>query len=185
MWFNKIALKNYKNIWSLARSSKYLYKKMVCNIDFSKDLKLVEYGPGDWVFTDELIKQTTNNSKIYLFEIDPYFCDLLKEKYKNNSKITIYDKSAAIAKDLFDENSIDCVLSSLPLAFIDDNNVNQILKTSKCILKPEWNFVQYQYFLQNKNNIKNVFWDINYKFTPLNFPPAFVYVCQKKLWAKI
>lgn len=179
MWFNSRIINNYKNIWAIARSTKFLYNKMVKDIDFSKDINILEFWPWDWVFTDKLIKQTTSNSKIYIFEIDSWFCKLLKEKYKNNTKVIVYDKSASTAWELFEENSIDYVLSSLPLAFIDDKNVCEILNNSKKVLKPKWCFLQYQYFLQNKNDVKNIFWNISYKFTPLNFPPAFVYICYK------
>lgn len=179
MPFKRRVLKNYSNIWAITRSSKFLYKKMVETIDFSKDIHIVEFWPGDWVFTDELLKQTTPNSKITIFEIDEWFCKMLKEKYKNEPKITIYDKSACHIKDIFEKNSVDFVLSSLPLAFIDKNMVCDILSKSKFILKPEWKFLQYQYFLQNKNQIKQYFPKMDYKFTLLNFPPAFVYICHK------
>jgi phospholipid N-methyltransferase len=62
---------------------------------------------------------------------------MLKEKYKNEPKITIYDKNACHIKDIFEKNSVDFVLSSLPLAFIDRNIVCEILSKSKFILKPE------------------------------------------------
>lgn len=152
---------------------------MTHNIDFSKDLQIVEYGPGDGIFTDELLKQISQNSHITIFKIDEWFCNFLKEKYKNESRVTIIDKSACHIKDFFEKDSIDYILSSLPLAFIDKNIVCDILWKSKFILKPEWKFIQYQYFLQNKNQIKHYFPKMDYKFTFLNFPPAFVYICHK------
>lgn len=152
---------------------------MVHSIDFSKDLNIVEFWPWDWVFTDWLLKEITTNSKISIFEIDEWFCKLLKEKYKHEPRIIIYEKSACSIKEYFDKESIDYIISSLPLAFIDKNNVSDILEKSKHILKKEWKFIQYQYFLQNKNQIKKIFPKIDYKFTLLNFPPAFVYICHK------
>jgi phospholipid N-methyltransferase len=84
-----------------------------------------------------LIKQITKNSKISLFEIDEEFCKLLKEKYKNDKRITIYEKSAYDIKEYFDKESVDYIISSLPLAFISKNHVSEILEKSKYILKKE------------------------------------------------
>lgn len=152
---------------------------MTHNINFSKDLHIVEYWPWDGVFTDELLKEISLDSKITIFEIDEGFCKFLREKYKNEPRVSIIDKSACHIKDFFEKNSIDYILSSLPLAFIDKNMVNEILSKSKFILKPEWKFIQYQYFLQNKRQIQHFFPKIKYNFTFLNLPPAFVYICQK------
>lgn len=179
MVFTKRVFKNYKEIWAVSSSSRFLYKKMIYPICFSKDIHIVEFWPWDWFFSDKLLKDISPNSKISIFEIDAWFCKLLKEKYKNESRITVYETSAASIKDFFKKDSIDYIISSLPLAFIPQNIVWEILEKSKYILKPEWKFIQYQYFLQNKKQMKHYFPHIDYKFTFLNFPPAFVYICHK------
>lgn len=176
--FKKV-IEDYLRIWAITSSSKFLYNNMVCSIDFSTDIHIVELWPWNWVFTDKLLKQISMNSKISIFEIDEWFCKILKEKYKNNKRIHIYEKSADSINNIFKENSIDYIISSLPLAFIKKNQVLDILEKSKYILKEKWKFIQYQYFLQNKNQIKEVFPNINYKFTMLNVPPAFTYICYK------
>lgn len=172
-------MENYSSVWAVSRSSKFLYKKMSHDIDFSRDIHIVEYGPGDWVFTDELLKEMSVKSKISIFEIDEWFYNFLKEKYKNNPKIEVYKEDVCNIKNYFQENSVDYIVSSLPLAFIKKNTVWEILAESKNILKQNWFFIQYQYFLQNKDQIKTFFPKIKYRFTLLNFPPAFIYICNK------
>lgn len=179
MVFTKRVFKNYSTIWAISSSSRFLYKKMIQPINFSHDIHIVEYGPWDGVFTDKLVESTTPNSKISIFEIDSWFCNLLKEKYKNEPKITVYEISACQISKFFKKNSIDYVISSLPLAFIDKKSVGKILEKSKQVLKRNGKFIQYQYFLQNKKQMKQYFPQIEYKFTLLNFPPAFVYICHK------
>lgn len=179
MVFRKRFVKNYFTIWAISRSSKFLYNKMIHNIDFSKDLNIVEFWPWDWVFTDELLKQATENTKITIFEIDDWFFKLLKEKYKNEHRVILYKESAINIKKYFKKDEVDYIISSLPLAFINKTIVIEILEISKYVLKNEWLFIQYQYFLQNKQQIKKIFPKIKYKFTLLNFPPAFIYICSK------
>ncbi|MGE4443610.1 MAG: class I SAM-dependent methyltransferase [Candidatus Altimarinota bacterium] len=172
-------MKNYSSVGAISRSSKFLYKKMSHDIDFLRDIHIVEYGPGDGIFTDELLKEITPQSKISIFEIDEGFYNFLKEKYKNNPQINVYKEDVCNIKKYFPENSIDYIVSSLPLAFIKKNTVGEILTESKNILKSNGFFIQYQYFLQNKDQIKTFFPKIKYRFTLLNFPPAFVYICNK------
>lgn len=179
MSFKRRVVKNYQNIGAISRSSKFLYKKMTKHIDFKSDLKIVEFWPWDWIFTDELLKQISKNSTIYIFEIDEWFCKLLKEKYKNEKRVKIYEESAWNILKYFEKNEVDYIISSLPLSFIDKNIVSTILEKSKHILKNSWNYIQYQYFLQNKKQINKYFPKTDYKFTFLNLPPAFVYICHK------
>lgn len=179
MFFNKRVMENYSSVWAISRSSKFLYKKMSRDIDFSHDIHIVEYWPGDGIFTDELLKEITPQSKISIFEIDEGFYNFLKEKYKNNPQVDVYKEDVCNIKKYFCENSIDYIVSSLPLAFIKKNTVWEILAESKNILKSNGFFIQYQYFLQNKDQIKTFFPKIKYRFTLLNFPPAFVYICNK------
>ncbi len=179
MVFIKRVFKKYKDIWSFAPSSVFLYKKMTKSIDFSSDIHIVEFWPWDWIFSDKLIEKLSPNSKISIFEIDETFCELLTKRYIDNSQVTVYNINAINICDFCQKDTIDYIVSSLPLAFIDKDVVCKILEKSKHILKPKWKFIQYQYFLQNKKDIKKVFWKIDYKFTLLNFPPAFVYVCHK------
>lgn len=179
MVFLKRVIKNYKNVGSIIPSSRHLYKKMTCCIDFKNDLTIVEFWPGDWIFTDKILKSLSANSKLYIFELDTSFYNFLKEKYKQDHRVILYNESACKINEYIENNSVDCIISSLPLSFIDKNKVDDILKKSNHILKDEWEFIQYQYFLQNKKQIGKHFSKIKYKFTPLNFPPAFVYICKK------
>lgn len=152
---------------------------MTKSIDFSLDIHIVEFWPWNGVFSDKLVQKISPNSKISIFEIDETFYELLKNKYSDNSQVSVYNISATNICDYIEDNSIDYIVSSLPLAFIDKHIVNNILKKSKQTLKTWWKYIQYQYFLQNKKDIKKVFPKIDYRFTLLNLPPAFVYVCNK------
>lgn len=178
MWY-KIYTKNLKNIGSICRSSKFLYKKMVASLDFSKDLHLAEFGPGDGVFTDELLKQLSKNSHLTLFEIDPSFFSFLEKRYKDDPRVTIYHQSAETIGQYIKPHSLDGVISSLPLAFFEETLISDICEASKSVLKSDGLFLQYQYFLQNNKQLLSLFSAVKYSFTPLNIPPAFIYTCHK------
>lgn len=179
MVFTKRVFKNYSTIGALAPSSRFLYRKMTKAVEFDRDVHIVEFWPGDGVFTDKILKEMSKDSTMSIFEIDESFCALLREKYKNDSRVTVYGESACEIRKFFEKESVDYVISSLPLSFIDKHIVWDILEKSKQVLKTNGKFIQYQYFLQNKKQIKHYFPKTHYKFALLNFPPAFVYICHK------
>lgn len=172
-------LKHYFQVGSILPSSKYLWQKIISNIDFSKDITLVEFWAGNGVFSDIYLPSITPKSHIYLFEIQDDLIEILQKKYSHLTNVSIIQESAENIGKYVSKWSVDYIISWLPLAYIKDNTVDNILKISKDTLKPQWVFLQFQYFLQNKSQISHTFPHIKYKFTPLNFPPAFIYICTK------
>ena len=74
---------------------------------------------------------------------------------------------------------LDYVVSSLPLALIDDVVVQAILNSIGSNLKAGGRFLQYQYSLANYSDVKPLFSDVKLGFALRNMPPAFVYDCVK------
>jgi phospholipid N-methyltransferase len=65
------------------------------------------------------------------------------------------------------------------LANFPETLTQTILKASKDALLPNGKYIQFQYSLQAKKEIETIFGEAQISFTPLNFPPAFVYTCTK------
>lgn len=179
MSFFKSMFTNYRNIGAISPSSRFLYKKMISPIDLAKDIHIVEFGAGSGTFTDALLKKITPGSSLSIFEIDPLFIKKLQIKYKSDSRVVVYSVGAEESTKFFENWSIDYIISSLPFGLMGESLVLRILESAKHILKPQGKFIQFQYFLQNKKHIHVTFPQVDYKFTLLNLPPAFVYVCQK------
>ena len=77
------------------------------------------------------------------------------------------------------EESVDVVISSLPLANFPFALKRDILQQCYDALKPSGLFIQFQYSLIDYKLLKKKFSSVERKFTPLNIPPAFIYVCRK------
>ena len=172
-------LKQGKNIGAVAPSSKYLVKKMVDPIDFQSVKCIVEYGPGTGTITRELLKRMPQNSILLAFEINKEFCDKLEEI--NDSRIKIISDSAENLIDYLTQNNIeqvDYIVSSLPFAMIPNSIVNNILNVAKKVLGTKGTFIQYQYSLNALRKLKSTFKNVDINFTPMNIPPAFVFVCR-------
>lgn len=173
--------KEKKMVGAMAPSSRFLAEKMLENIDFQSAHVLIELGPGTGVFTDKILKKMRPDAKLLVFELNDNFYASLKKRITDSRVILIHDSAEKIEKYLTENNLMeaDVVLSSLPLANFPSELRDAILRVSHKTLKDSGVYIQFQYSLQSKKHIQKVFPHISIKFTPFNFPPAFVYTCKK------
>lgn len=173
-------LKQGNNIGSVMPSSKQLVAKMLEPIDFKNTKCIVELGPGTGVITSEILKKMPPDCILFVFEINKEFCDLLSSTI-SDPRLKIINDSAEKMEDYLKENNFtkaDTIISSLPLALIDEEIVENILKKIKTNLSDSGVFVQYQYSLNKYQKLKELFNKVKLDFVALNFPPAFIFVCK-------
>lgn len=173
--------KDRKQIGALTPSSRYLVKKMCDQINFDTANVIVELGPGTGVFTKEIIKRAGKNTKIFVIELNKAFYDLLKTKY-TDPRVVIINSSADKIDEILKEysiQSVDAIISSLPLTVIPEKVKKKIIIKSHHSLKIGGIFVQYQYSLNAKKLLELKFGKLKLGFVALNIPPAFVYLCIK------
>jgi phospholipid N-methyltransferase len=80
----------------------------------------------------------------------------------------------------FQAESVDLVVSTLPLWSMNPIHAREIIAAAAKSLNPEWIFLQYQYFATNRDDIEQYFTLIDTDWEPINFPPAFIYICKKR-----
>ena len=148
--------KERKMVGAMAPSSKYLAKKMLKRIDFSTAKVIVELGPGTGVFTRKILQNLSPDGILLVFELNDSFMQMLRKEFKDPR-----------------------VISSLPLANFPSELKHRILTESHRVMHPNSLYVQFQYSLNAKKNIKQFYKHVDIAFTPANFPPAFVYYCKK------
>ncbi|MCO5260075.1 MAG: methyltransferase [Crocinitomicaceae bacterium] len=170
-----------KMVGSITPSSRYLTKKMLENIDFNNTKVIVELGPGTGVFTTEIITKMSKDTILLVFEVNDCFYNNLNNTIKDERVYFIHDSAEKIEDYLskYNLDKADIVISSLPLAVFPSELREKILKSSKRSLNNHGKYIQFQYSLQSKALLKNLFNQVKISFTPFNFPPAFVYTCSK------
>lgn len=172
-----------KKIGAVKPSSKYLASKMLSPIDFKNAKTIVEFGPGTGVFTRKIVQNMNPNTNLYVFELHKPFFAQLKEEFKNHTNVhIIFDSADKLEQHInsSENQNVDYVISSLPLANFNKSLVKSILETSRKMLKKNGYYIQFQYSLKSKRLLNSFFNDIDVKFTSRNIPPAFVYICKKK-----
>lgn len=171
-------LKQGKNIGAVAPSSKFLVKKMVDPIDFTNVKCIVEFGPGTGTITHELLNRMPSDALLLAFEINKEFCEKLNGI--NDPRLKIISDTAENLEDYLKENNIqkvDYIVSSLPFAMIPNGIIRNILRVAVKVLNPKGAYIQYQYSLNSYRRLKNTFKNVDLNFTPMNIPPAFVFIC--------
>lgn len=179
--FFKEAIKSLKTSGTVMPSSRFLAKRMLQNIDFSKADVLVELGPGNGAITKIILKKLHPEAKLICFEINEQFYNYLL-KVKHPQLIVLKASAEDIDLELSKLNfsKVDHVISSLPLTIIPEEISQNILEKAYKVLKTNGTFIQYQYSLTYFKKLKTVFKEtISLKFEVFNFPPAFIYYCKK------
>jgi len=162
------SLKHPRQVGTLAESSRFLAKKMAQEIDGTIDV--IEFGPGAGSVTLEILRRLPDDGRLTCFEINPNFCKYLESI--NDSRLKIINDDAQNCERYVD--SLDCIVSGLPVSLFTKSKREKIIALSS----KSKTYIQLQYtpFLGKK--MKRYFQDVKIRFVPLNFPPAFVYVCK-------
>ena len=164
-------LKHPGEIGTFTQSSKILAKKIAQEIDGS--IEVVEFGPGIGPVTTEILKRLPENGRLTCFEINPRFCESLENI--NDPRLRVINDDAKNCEEYVDD--VDCVVSGLPLNLFGKSKKTRILEIS-CKSK---RFIQLQYTPFLKDRLRDYFSDVKVRFVPLNFPPAFIYVCKSSV----
>lgn len=180
--FLKTFFQDRKHVGAVAPSSRFLVNKMCSQIDFKNAKVILELGPGTGVFTRELLDRMTKDCKLFVFELNNEFYNMLKSEF-DDPRIVLLNRSADEINLVLEEYNIkkvDAVLSSLPLAVLPDRIKKKIVISSWFALNEGGKYLQYQYSLNAKKLLQMKFGRLKIHFVPVNVPPAFVYVGTKK-----
>lgn len=170
---------NIRTSGTIIRSSPYLISRLLRRIDFSSARIIVQLGIGTGCITRELLKRMRPDARLVSIEVNEVFvrdCHRIRDR-----RLTVRHACAGDLRALLDELGIaraDHVVSSLPLAIMDDHLVERILAVSERCLEPDGLFLQYQYSLSQRAVLERWFAHVRVGFTLANIPPAFVYECS-------
>ncbi len=165
-------------VGSITPSSRFLTKKMLKPIEWNTARAIAELGAGTGAFTRNIQVLKHQDCKVAVFEKDEEMRDELNTVYPN----FIYFEDALCLSENVNSmgmDSLDAVVSGLPFTLFKEAVREQILDGVINSLKPNGVFVAFQYSLQMKKLLSQKFSRVEISFVPLNFPPAFVYVCHK------
>ena len=179
--FFRTSIKHLKTVGTITRSSKFLCKDMIKHVDFSKARSIVELGAGDGVITKHILKAMHPDAKLLTFEILPKMFDQLNA-IGDDRMYAIQDSAEKIGEYLekHDMGEADFIISAIPFVAFPEELTYKILNECKTHLKKDGKYIQVHYSLLTKKIYQEIFGNVDVSFTPLNVPPAFVLVSEKK-----
>ena len=180
MHFFVESLKHWPTIGAFAPCSSAVAEKMTDPIDFSRASVLVELGGGTGAITREILARMRPDAELVVFEINRFFITALSAI--DDPRLTVVGDSAANLGAYLASRGIekvDAVISTLPIGTMSRALRGQVLKEVVGALDSEGRYVQVQYSLLSRKEVKRQFPKVALDFTPLNFPPAFFYICER------
>lgn len=173
-------VRNPKYVGSMIPSSSFLARKMVAPIQWNHIQSIAELGAGTGAITRYIKPRVTKSTNVLLFEMDAKMRRILQLEFPD------FDchANALNLTGILDQKGIgqlDCMISGLPFFNFSPELRNLLLDQITRSLKPGGLFIAFQYSLQMKKALSDAFEIANIDFTPFNLPPAFVYVCRKRM----
>lgn len=171
-------LKIFKKIWYSLGSSRWLAQRLVkeSGISNKRNIHILELGAWYGNVTKEIIEHLHASSTLTAIEFDTTRFQELKRFEQKNVKIL--HASVAHLDEYIDEKSIDCIISTLPLGSFEKSFTQEILQKISYVLKEDGKYIQYQYWMVNRSDVKKLFSIEKTVLEPRNFTPAFIYISE-------
>jgi len=181
--FFRESIKNIKTVGTITRSSKFVCKGMVKHVDFDKADVIIELGAGDGVITEYILSQMTRDTQRLLsFEVNNKFCNHIRKKYKDKRLEVIEDTAENLGVHLQKRNlgKVKYIVSAIPFVSLPKELGYKIVEECKAHMEDGGLFIQIHYTLMIKKLYQDVFGNVDINFVPINIPPAFVLVSEKR-----
>jgi phospholipid N-methyltransferase len=177
--FLKKFLSSPGQMGSVTPSSKFLAKKMMESVPWEEVRSIAELGSGTGAITKFIHEAGKEDTQVLLFEKDPYLQRELAHQFPH---FCCYSDASQLCNSMSQKGieHLDCVISGLPFFNFPQAVREQLLEQITLSLKPNGLYIAFQYSLQKNKQLNNHFVVDTIQFVPLNFPPAFIYVCRKR-----
>lgn len=171
-------VRNPKDVGSVAPSSRFLVAKMLAPVPWHRCRTVVELGPGTGAVTEGIVSRLPASAHLLLFERDPVFRQALVERFP---QAELFPEASALSRVVQEQGvgPVHAVLSGLPFALFSAERKESILTQVHASLADGGLFIAFQYSLLLLSDLRRIFRRVHVDFTPLNLPPAFIYVCRK------
>ena len=123
----KKTISDFKERGAITPSSKKLAEKIVETADIKNRKVIVEFGPGNGVFTKEILSSKSKDAIYFAIELNP---EQVEETKNNCPGALVYMDSATNLGKYLKKHGVekcDCVISGLPFANFSESLQNEIL----------------------------------------------------------
>lgn len=167
-----------KTTWAIAGYSQQSIDTMFSQVDRKHPLSIAEFGPWNWAITKSILQHMHKDSSLTLFEInEELFRPSLEQLHATN--LTIHYASCEKILEYIKPNSLDLIVSTIPLSLLSQEQFTRIIAQAHTALKGWWMFVSAQYSTYAKKLLSKHFSTIKTKRVLRNLPPSAIMICKK------
>ncbi len=162
-------------IASMVPTAERAVRQICSSLDFRRDLMVVEYGPGEGVFTRYLLSRLTPRSRLLVIDTNPIFVTALRQI--GDHRLEVISGDIRLADQLLTRrgvDSVDHVLSGIPFSFLSGTERARVTLITAGLVVAGGSFILYQFSPLMRRYLAPVFKEVQLSFVPLNLPPLFV-----------
>jgi phospholipid N-methyltransferase len=171
-------IKNFiqdQDVAAIAPSSSFLVQRVCKWIDFDTPATIVEYGPGNGVFSTHILEHMTEDSTLVLIESNPDFVETLRDMTADDPRAIVVEDRAEHVESILAEHdlgAVDYIVSGIPFSFLDDQTRTELLRTTRDVLAEDGKFLVYQNYNHLEEPLREHFSEVTKEREYLNIPPT-------------
>jgi phospholipid N-methyltransferase len=178
--FTRNFFRHPRMLGSIVPSSRFLIKKLLEPINWSRARVIVEYGPGVGGITAEVLRRMRADAVLIAIEMNPDFVSYLRDSITDRRLQVVEGSAAAVDEILLRCGHLraDYIISGIPFSTIAAPVRERILRKTRDVLAPGGAFLVYQFSTRVLQDLKRTFGYVARRFQPLNVLPAHLFICQ-------
>ena len=169
-------------VGSIIPSSRWMERRITRTAEIATANVIVELGPGTGGTTKALLQAMRPDAKLLAIEINPGFCDLLRDTI-DDPRLIVHHGSAADIPEALAKHELDApdvVLSGIPFSTMPRELGLAILRSVKESLAPGGRFVAYQFRDRVEALGREVMGRPTIQTEIRNVPPMRVYTWERR-----
>ncbi len=158
-------------------ASRWLVRRMLEPIDWTRMKLFVEFGPGTGAFTRAVLSRLPADAVLLALDTSLAFVDHLRASI-NDPRLHAVCAPAANVATILQERGLphaDCILSGLPFSTLEPAEADRTMRASRAILAPDGMFCAYQMRRAIEPLLKTNFGAIHTAYEWRNIPPCHLY----------
>lgn len=175
--FLRSFLRSPRQVGSVLPTSQRAVRAMLDLTDLGKASCVVEMGAGTGPHTREILARLAPDARFLAFEIDPVLADGLRRELDDPRLEVVADSAEAVERYL-DGQRADVVVSALPFTSLPERVRTGLLRAARDCLAGDGTMLVLQYSPFMRPKLERAFGSVEWRFMPLNLPPAFLFACR-------
>lgn len=177
--FLKSFLANPRQVGAVLPTSRSAVRDLLDMADISGAETVVEFGCGTGVYTREILNRLAPDARLLAFELDPNLVRTVEEELGGDERLQVVNDSAENVSLYLEGCPVEVIVSALPFTSLPQEIRKNILEQTRQVLDDAGVFLVLQYSPLVRPYLVRLFDKIDFKFSPVNVPPAFLYACRK------